>query len=104
MNNNQSDIEYFIKEFNYLITSYNISINEEFRFIYDEFLDHLILDSQKRAATSTQKKQIIFRSCFYLHFKSREWYDKIMKPHKCPEIIRRLRINKLEKIKENYGN
>ena len=32
------------------------------------------------------------------------WHDKIMKPHKCPEIIRRLRINKLEKIKENYGN
>lgn len=100
----------------YLIKAYNIAINHQYKFVYDEFLEHLISDcnvdvdknynnkKNKKSGDKRKYQQIVFRSKFYQHFSSKEWYHKIIAPEKCPEIIRRLRINKLKKIKENYGN
>ena len=102
----QSDREVYNSYYKYILTSYNVKVKSEYQFIYDEFLDHLILDSTKINTKENfeDKWQVTFRGQFYQHFKSREWHDKIMNPDKCQETIKRLRKYKLEKININYGN
>lgn len=98
-----SDRELYNSYYKYILKSYQVKVKPEYQFIYNEFLDHLISHCNKKEDFE-DKWQVTFRGQFYQHFKSSEWYYKIMTPEKCPEVIRRLRINKLEKIKENYGN
>ena len=101
-----NDIELYIKDYYNLIKSYEISINPQYQFIYDEFMTHLIIDTIKKykKKSSKQSKLVGFRGCFYRHLKSKEWYEKIKNPDKCQETIKRLRKYKLEKININYGN
>lgn len=96
-----SDKEVYNSYYKYILISYNVKVKPEYQFIYDEFLNHLILDCKK---IKENFNQAIFRGQFYQHFKSRDWYDKLMTPEKCPETIKRLRNYKLEKINGNYGN
>ncbi len=101
----QSDRELYNSYYKYILTAYNVKVKSEYQFIYDEFLDHLISDCTKiNKKEKFETTQATFRGQFYQHFKSREWYDKIMNPEKCPETIKRLRKYKLEKININYGN
>jgi hypothetical protein len=105
-NIDHNDIELYIKDFYNLIESYKISINPQYQFIYDEFMNHIIRDTIKKYKnkSSNQLKLVGFRSCFYQHFKSKNWHDKLMAPEKCSETMKRLRKYKLEKINKNYGN
>ena len=101
----QSDIELYNSYYKYILTSYNVKVKSEYQFIYDEFLDHLISDCMKiNKEEKFENNQATFRGQFYQHFKSSEWYYKLMTPEKCLETIKRLRKYKLEKINENYGN
>jgi len=103
---NSSD-ELYSSCYKHLLKSYNIDVKKEYQFIYDEFLEHLISDTIKFIKDykpNNIKNYIIFKNQFYMHIKSKDWYYKIITPEKCPEIIRKNRNNKLEKIKENYEN
>ena len=120
----QSDRQLYINDFTpdselYPLIYYSIfkrcgiSRRDEYQFIYDEFLEHLKSDCTKLVEkhfdpTKNSKLHLykieVFKKIFMQHLDVPAWHDKIMKPHKCPETIKRLRNYKLEKIKENYGN
>ena len=100
------------KEFYRLVDSY-ITIKKEYQFIFDEFLEHLILDCEELVEknynphknrdsndTKIEYTLLIFRGLFYNHIKSREWFDKIYNPEKCTEVIKRVRKNKLDIIND----
>ena len=113
-----SDNELYTGLYNRLFSLFGIYKQDEYQFIYDEFLEHLILDCTKLVEKNfdpTKKskphlyKMEAFKKIFMDHLTKERatdnaWYDKIMRPDKCPEIIKRLRKYKLEKININYGN
>ena len=93
---------YYKKLFDNLLLSYYITINQEHKFVYDDFLKHLILDCENIDKKNNHTKNdlsAIFRAQFYNHIKSREWFDKIYNADKCPEVIKKVRKNKLDIIK-----
>lgn len=99
---------YYKELFNNLLLSYYITI--EHQFIYDELLNHLILDCENYIEKNynpiknrdiKEYSKLIFKTKLYNHIKSREWFDKIYNPDKCPEVIKRVRKNKLNQI---YGS
>jgi len=86
-----------------LIDSYAISIKKEYQFVYDDLLEHLILDcieyvKKNHDILNRNNKIIAFKAKFHQHISSREWYDKIYKTEECPEVIRQLREKKLNNI------
>lgn len=108
-----SDNELYTGLYKRLFSLFGISKKDEYQFIYDEFLEHLKLDCTKlveKHFDPTKKGKLhlykieVFKKLFMEHLDVPAWHDKIMRPHKCPETIRRLRNYKLEKIKENYEN
>lgn len=103
-----------------LLISYNIIIYDEYKFIYDNFLEHLISDTEilvkKNYKSSITEIKLIdykcdinimdylrmtFKGCFYRHFANSEWGNKLIHPDKYPELKRKLRVNKLKKILNN---
>lgn len=104
-------MEIYKNEFYRLIDNYYIKIKKEHQFIYNELLDHLILDCEelieknynphKSRDTKIEYTLLMFRGLFYNHIKSTEWFNKIYNPDECPEVIKRVRKNKLNQI---YGS
>lgn len=102
------DNEFYSNLYYDLFISYDIKINSEYQFIYDEFLEHLVSDTNKMmikkyknfflspALHDTTKH--VFKGIFYNHFSSSIWYNKIKSPDTSPELKRRLRNNKLKNI------
>jgi len=100
---------YYKALFSNLILSYNITIKKEHQFIYNEFLNHLISDSENLVKKNYQSEKngdkndycrVVFHNQFYTHIKSSEWFNKIYNPDECPEVIKRVRKNKLNQL---YG-
>jgi hypothetical protein len=108
-----SDNELYTSVYYNIFKIYGIYRKSEYQFIYDEFLEHLISDCIKfveKNFNSERKGKLylykieVFKKMFSNHINISSWSKKLMTPEKCPEIIRKFRINKLEKIKENYEN
>lgn len=102
---NYSDI--FKSDFEYLLNSYGIIVNEDYRFFYDEFFEHILEDTnklvddnfrQKINSQILEYKKSIFRGTFYKHFKYNDWFYKLKNPDTFPELKQKVRKNKLEKI------
>jgi len=92
--------------FDDLINSYAISIKKEYQFVYDDFFYHILLDcidyvKKNYKIKDNTNKMIAFKAKFHQHISSREWWNKIYKTEECPEVIKRVRKNKLNQI---YGN
>ena len=111
---NDNDI---LKELYYdLFKSYRIDIKPEYQFVYDNFFEHIIEDTEKLFIKNFRKelvscknyynydikieyKKTIFRNMFYTHYSNSQWFYKILNPENDINIIRELRNKKLKKIK-----
>lgn len=91
--------DFYTELFYDLFISYGIKINTEYQFIYDEFLDHLIIDTNIKPSSRLTLERI-FKSNFYTHISSTDWYTKIKYPETSLELKKRLRNNKLQKLNE----
>ena len=69
----ENDNDILKTDFEYLLLCYSININNDYRFFYDEFFEHILKDTNKLAEMLEYKK-VVFRSNFYKHFVSNEWY------------------------------
>lgn len=106
-NNCTSDDDILKIIFYDLLDSYNININNDYKFIYDEFFDHLISDvnnstiknyRENTYTTLIEYKKTILRNFLYKHLISKEWFDKIKQPESVISLRRIVRKNKLGKI------
>jgi len=89
---------------------FDIIYHKEYQFVYDEFLEHLILDSEdnvknnhneeKYPGTIMTYRRNIFNLIFRQHIHTKIWYNKIYHPENCPEYTRKIRTNKLKKIND----
>lgn len=94
-----------------LLNSYQIIINKDYQFIYDEFFDHIIFDTNvlteknfksDRKGDKIKYKMVIFKSVLYRHLVSSTG-EMLRKPEKFPELRKIVRLKKLNKI-EKYGS
>ena len=86
---------------------------EEYQFLYDEILTHLIQDTEKIVKRSIKKdfsqkkivgyKTEIFKRTYVSHSIGEDLLLQLHHPEKYPKLTRKLRQNKLKKIIEN-GN
>lgn len=92
-----------------LLIVHGIYVNKEYQFVYDEFFEHLMSDTNilfdkkyttlKNGANEVEYKQQVFKKIFINHLHSHIFY-RLIHPENFPELKRRLRINKLNKINE----
>ena len=92
--------ELLYDDFYYLFNSYYVTINEDYKFFYDEFFEHILKDTNSVVEKNFRKevnakiieyKKVVFRSTFYKHFVSRDWHYKLKNPESFPELIKILR-------------
>lgn len=105
----------YSKIFYELFISYEFTIRKEYQFLYDDFLNHLISDTEKiinlnynDASDSYMKygwrndySKVKFKDTFYRHIAYSDWGSKLKHPEKFPELKRNLRKEKLKKILDN---
>jgi len=89
------DIKYFSELYYDLLDSYEIKINKNYNFVYEEFLIFLLEDMIKNYKFDSEEKK--FRRCLYRHLMC-GWYYRLKEPEKDIEFTNKLRIRKLEKI------
>ena len=94
------DKDFYTKLFYDLFISYEIKINSEYQFIYDEFLEHLIIDAKNTNNFCISETQM-FKGVFYNNLSTLNWYKKIKFPDTSPELKKRLRCIKLQKLNED---
>jgi hypothetical protein len=91
-----------------LLDSYQIIVNKEYQFVYDDMFEHimhdinLLTESQlkvNKIKDITNYKTYIFKSALYRHLVSSKG-EKLKHPEKFPELKRILRIRKLEKLEK----
>lgn len=107
-----NDKDFFIKVYNSLLIRFNIIINTEYQFVYDNFFEHLIDDTNKlvdknykenkavfggHMTTKKEYKIEIFKRMFTDHSNSKQFH-KLIHPESQPEIKRKLRLKKLKKL------
>ena len=105
--NKISDYDILKNDFYDLINLYEIKINIDYQFIYDEFFEHLIFDvyesvaknfkEGKNSTTLLDYKKAVFRNFFYKHLSS-DWFYKIKKPESVISLRKIVRKNKLKNI------
>lgn len=92
--------------FNSVLQRFNIKVNKEYQFVYDEFLEHLINDTNKFVKKNFDDSKNdnmkyytleIFKKCFIDHWKSKD-IGKLINPENYPEFKRKVRTDKLNKI------
>jgi len=90
-----------------LFISYDIQIKNEYHFVYAEFFEHLLEDTElyvgknyraSRKSDIIEYKKMAFKHMLYTHFVSLGWNDKLKKPESFTEFKRIVRKNKLNKI------
>jgi len=102
-----TDDEILYHDFYNLFNSYDIKINDDYKFFYEKFFEHILEDTNthveknfriKVNAKIVEYKRTVFRSMFYQHFVSKDWHYKLRSPESFSELRRIVRKNKLEKI------
>ena len=105
----ETDDEILYHDFYNLFNSYDITINDDYKFFYEEFFEHILEDTNtfvektvriKVNAQIVEYKKNVFRSTFYRHFVSKDWYYKLKNPESFSELRRIVRKNKLEKLSQ----
>jgi len=99
----------FVVAYYKLLIIHGVYVNNEYQFVYDDFFNHLMSDtniftdknyvSLKNSTTRVEYQLQIFKTMFLNHLHSTN-FSKLIHPEKYPELKRRLRIIKLNKINE----
>jgi len=105
-------IDFYSNLYYDLLISYDISVNEDYIFVHEKFLELLIQDTNKLINKDFNKKfidssnsdeenlkMIIFKSVLYKNLVN-GWYERLKYPEKFSEYTREIRMNKINKI---YG-
>ena len=100
-----SDVDFYITMIHRYYAIFDVTINKDYQFVYDEFLKHLILDTENIVEKYPNKKitykMNVFKNIFQQHINSNAWRDKLKHPEKFPEFKRKIRTNKLNKIQND---
>lgn len=91
-----------------LFYSYNIKINKDYQFFYDEVFNHILEDTIKiinnnkfPRSSGFEYNSMTFKGQFYQHFSHSNLGDKLLNPDKYPELNNKLRKLKLKKLNIN---
>lgn len=112
LSNDDNEFGFYEELYYNVLNKYGIYIKNEYKFVYDEFLEHLISDTisyvKKNYKSNLNNNPVpykinVFKRIFSTHLSSNVWYTKIYYPEQCPEIIKKVRNNKLEKIKTLFS-
>lgn len=109
------DVIDYGKIFYDLFISYEFIIKKEYQFLYDDFLTHLISDTEKLVNSKYDDTpdnymeygwrndylKVKFKDTFYRHIAYSNWGSKLRHPESFPELKRNLRNEKLKKILNN---
>lgn len=105
-NNNEIDM---FKEIYYgLFDSYRIIVKSKYQFVYDDFFEHLIADTNNYILKNNKEKNFdliehkigIFKGLFYKHYSHSYFFYKILKPEENIEVNKELRKRKLKEIED----
>jgi len=103
----KNENEFFRDLYYKLLDSYMITVHEEYKFIHEFFLKHLISDTKKqtnkfynpnRPPERNEYDAVVFRGCLYRHLSNGKWHEKLENPNKFIELKRVIRKEKIKKL------